>query len=106
MAHRPPFLAPAPYDTMYDPTSVPAPVRAATRAEQDFRAIVIANSGEHFCVGANLFLIVMAASQQNWDQIRSIVKSLQDNLQRLKYARVPVVAAPTGRIRDPAPCGH
>ncbi len=67
---------------------------ATARAERDFRAMVIANDGEHFCVGANLFLIVMAASQQNWDQIRSIVKSLQDATQRMKYARVPVVAAP------------
>jgi arylsulfatase A-like enzyme len=31
---HPPFLAPAPYDTMFDPASVPAPVRAATRAEE------------------------------------------------------------------------
>lgn len=31
---HPPFLAPAPYDTMYDPASVPAPVRAASRAEE------------------------------------------------------------------------
>src|SRR6266576_2330276 len=27
---HPPFLAPAPYDTMFDPAAVPAPVRAAT----------------------------------------------------------------------------
>jgi arylsulfatase A-like enzyme len=31
---HPPFLAPAPYDTMYDPESVPAPVRAPSRAEE------------------------------------------------------------------------
>ncbi len=31
---HPPFLAPAPYDTMFDPAAVPAPVRAATRAEE------------------------------------------------------------------------
>ncbi len=31
---HPPYLAPAPYDTMYDPATVPAPVRAATRAEE------------------------------------------------------------------------
>ena len=31
---HPPFLAPAPYDTMFDPASVPPPVRAATRAEE------------------------------------------------------------------------
>ena len=31
---HPPFLAPAPYDTMYDPATAPAPVRAASRAEE------------------------------------------------------------------------
>jgi arylsulfatase A-like enzyme len=31
---HPPFLAPAPYDTMFDPQSVPAPVRASTRPDE------------------------------------------------------------------------
>ena len=31
---HPPFLAPAPYDTMFDPASVPEPTRAPTRAEE------------------------------------------------------------------------
>jgi arylsulfatase A-like enzyme len=31
---HPPFLAPAPYDTMVDPRSVPAPVRALTKAAE------------------------------------------------------------------------
>jgi arylsulfatase A-like enzyme len=31
---HPPFLAPAPYDTMFDPASVPAPVRAESRAAE------------------------------------------------------------------------
>jgi len=44
---------------------------AAERAERDFRGMVIANEGEHFCVGANLFLVAMASSQGAWDQIRS-----------------------------------
>jgi len=69
---------------------------AAAKAEEDFRALVIANSGEHFCVGANLFLVVMAASQKEWGQIRSMVKGYQSAVQRLKYATVPVVAAPYG----------
>ena len=69
---------------------------AVDRAESEFRAMVIANQGEHFCVGANLFLVVMAAQQKNWEQIRSIVKAFQAANQRLKYAHVPVVAAPYG----------
>jgi 3-hydroxyacyl-CoA dehydrogenase len=65
-------------------------------AEADFRALVVANQGEHFCVGANLFLVVLAASQKQWDSIRDMVKGFQLACQRLKYATVPVVAAPYG----------
>jgi 3-hydroxyacyl-CoA dehydrogenase len=69
---------------------------SVAKAETDFRALVVANQGEHFCVGANLMLVVMSASQKQWEDIRSMVKSLQMGLQRMKYASVPVVAAPYG----------
>jgi 3-hydroxyacyl-CoA dehydrogenase len=69
---------------------------ATARAEQDFRGMVVANTGEHFCVGANLFLVVMAAGNKQWDDIRKMVKGYQDATQRMKYARVPVVVAPYG----------
>jgi len=69
---------------------------ATARAEKDFRALVVSNTGEHFCVGANLFLVVMAASQKQWDDITRLVKGYQDATQRLKYASVPVVVAPYG----------
>ncbi|HEY8039500.1 MAG TPA: enoyl-CoA hydratase/isomerase family protein, partial [Polyangiaceae bacterium] len=69
---------------------------SVARAETDFRALVIANQGEHFCVGANLFLVVMAAGQQQWDTLRTMVGQMQGAMQRMKYASVPVVAAPYG----------
>ena len=69
---------------------------AAAKAEESFRGMVVSNSGEHFCVGANLFLVAMAASQKSWDDIRKMVKGYQDATQRLKYASVPVVVAPYG----------
>ena len=37
---------------------------AVAKAETDFRALVVANQGEHFCVGANLLLVVMAAQAE------------------------------------------
>jgi 3-hydroxyacyl-CoA dehydrogenase len=64
------------------------------RAERDFRAMVIWNQGEFFCVGANLFAVVMAAGQQQWDPLREMIRSYQYATQRMKYAQVPVVAAP------------
>ncbi len=79
-----------------DPDVISMIGQSVERAEQDFRALVVANSGEHFCVGANLFLVVMAASQGQWDQIRTMVKGYQDATQKMKYARVPVVVCPYG----------
>jgi 3-hydroxyacyl-CoA dehydrogenase len=70
--------------------------QSVERAEKDFRAMIIANEGEHFCVGANLFVVVMAATNKEWNQLRSMVKDLQAVMQQMKYARVPVVAAPYG----------
>jgi 3-hydroxyacyl-CoA dehydrogenase len=69
---------------------------AVDRAERDFEAMVLVNQGEHFCVGANLFGVVMAAQQKQWDQLSQLVGSLQAGVQRMKYAVVPVVAAPYG----------
>jgi 3-hydroxyacyl-CoA dehydrogenase len=69
---------------------------ATSKAETDFRAMVVANEGDFFCVGANLLLVVMAASQKEWEQIRTLVKGYQSATQRMKYASVPVVAAPFG----------
>lgn len=63
-------------------------------AEGGFRAILLANDGEHFGAGANLMMIVGAALQKKWDEVDGIINALQRALQGLKYARVPVVAAP------------
>ncbi len=67
---------------------------ATARAEQDFRAMIIWNQGEFFCVGANLFAVVMAAGQKQWDGLREMIRGYQYATQRMKYATIPVVAAP------------
>ncbi|RYE94826.1 MAG: 3-hydroxyacyl-CoA dehydrogenase [Myxococcales bacterium] len=79
-----------------DPDVIAMIPQAVERAERDFEALVIANEGEHFCVGANLFLVVMSANNQDWESIRSMVKNYQYATQRMKYASVPIVAAPYG----------
>ena len=79
-----------------DPDVIKMLVESVERAERDFRAMVIANQGDFFCVGANLLLVVMAGSQGQFDQIRELVKQMQLACQRMKYASVPVVAAPYG----------
>ncbi len=79
-----------------DPDVISMIPQAVTRAEQDFRAMVIANEGEHFCVGANLFLVLVSATNGDWEPIRQMVHGYQQATQRLKYSKVPVVAAPFG----------
>jgi 3-hydroxyacyl-CoA dehydrogenase len=69
---------------------------SVTIAERDFRGLLIYNEGEHFCVGANLFAVVMAAQQKAWDQIGNLISGLQTAVQRMKYSTIPVVAAPFG----------
>jgi 3-hydroxyacyl-CoA dehydrogenase len=69
-------------------------VEGVREAEANFEALVIANDGQHFGAGANLFMIFAAAQQKKWDQISSVIRGLQSALQGLRYAKVPVVAAP------------
>ena len=63
-------------------------------AEASFQGIVVANDAEHFSAGANLAMIVGAAMKQQWGEIDTIIANLQQALQKLKYANVPVVTTP------------
>jgi 3-hydroxyacyl-CoA dehydrogenase len=67
---------------------------AVDKAEAEFRGLLIYNTGEFFCVGANLFAVVMAAQQKQWDGLREMIRGYQYATQKMKYATVPVVAAP------------
>ena len=79
-----------------DPDVISMLYKAVDEAEKNYRGMIVANEGEFFCVGANLMLVVMSAAQKQWDQIKDMAKNYQYATQRMKYARVPVVAAPYG----------
>jgi len=66
------------------------------RLTTDFDAMVIANEAGNFSVGANLMLMLVAAQEQEWDEIHMGVKQFQNVNLALKYAPKPVVAAPHG----------
>lgn len=61
-----------------------------------YEGLVVGNQGEHFSAGANIFLILMLAQQEQWDQINGVVRELQTLFQALRYASKPVVTAPFG----------
>ena len=66
------------------------------RLESDFDAMVIANQAVNFSVGANLMLVLVAAQEQEWDELHLAVKQFQNANLAIKYAPKPVVAAPQG----------
>jgi 3-hydroxyacyl-CoA dehydrogenase len=66
------------------------------RLETDFDAMVIANQSVNFSVGANLMLVLVAAQEQEWDELHLAVKQFQNANLAIKYAPKPVVVAPQG----------
>jgi 3-hydroxyacyl-CoA dehydrogenase len=65
--------------------------------EKNFAAMIIANQGENFSVGANLMLVLLAAQEGEWDELNGAVHRFQQVNMALKYAAKPVVAAPFSR---------
>ena len=67
---------------------------AVEETEKNFTGMVVGNQKGNFCVGANVALLLMAAQGGEWDMLNQSVKDFQDALMRIKYSRIPVVAAP------------
>jgi 3-hydroxyacyl-CoA dehydrogenase len=63
---------------------------------RNFAALVIGNQGENFSVGANLMLVLLAAQEQEWDELDAAIRRFQQVNMAIKYAPVPVIAAPFG----------
>jgi 3-hydroxyacyl-CoA dehydrogenase len=59
-----------------------------------YKALVVGHDGSNFCVGANLFMVAMAAQNDALDQLDQQVRELQNITQRMRYASKPVVVAP------------
>ncbi|NDJ76916.1 MAG: enoyl-CoA hydratase/isomerase family protein, partial [Chloroflexi bacterium] len=70
--------------------------KALDYLKSDFDGLVVGNQGDHFSAGANIFLIMMLAQQEQWDQIEAVTRELQTLFQELRYASRPVVTAPFG----------
>ena len=64
---------------------------------KNYQAMVIANQGDHFSVGANLMMVLLAAQEGEWDDLNEAIYRFQQVNMALKYAEKPVVAAPFGQ---------
>ena len=61
----------------------------------NYKALVIHNEGENFCVGANLGLMLFGLNIAVWSELEDLLKQGQDVYKTLKYAPFPVVATPS-----------
>ncbi|MEE8483604.1 MAG: 3-hydroxyacyl-CoA dehydrogenase/enoyl-CoA hydratase family protein [Nitrospinota bacterium] len=68
--------------------------KAIKRAEEEGVGLVIANNGSLFSAGANLMLLAVAIAEGAYDDINMVIKGFQKATMAVKYAKVPVVAAP------------
>lgn len=68
--------------------------KAIGRAEREGVGLVIGNHGANFSVGANLMLLAVALAEGALEDIDMVVRAFQKATMAIKYAKVPVVAAP------------
>jgi 3-hydroxyacyl-CoA dehydrogenase len=69
---------------------------AVDEVEKNHVGLVIGNQGGNFSAGANIMMILLAAQEEEWDDIEMGVRQLQKAVMRLRYSAKPVVTAPYG----------
>ena len=60
--------------------------KATQLLPERFDAMVIANEGENFSVGANLVLLLTAAQAGEFDELEQTIDHFQQCMLRIKYA--------------------
>ena len=75
-------------------------IEAIRRVEDDpdLRGMVVGNEGKNFSVGANLAEAAGALTEGRFDVLETFVARFQEAVQRVRYARKPVVVAAHQRV--------
>lgn len=76
--------------------TVPMMNFAIDEVEKNFKGLVVGNQGGNFSAGANIMMLLLAAQEEEWDDINMMVRALQNAVMRLRYSAKPVVTAPYG----------
>jgi 3-hydroxyacyl-CoA dehydrogenase len=79
-----------------DPDSLAMVQQAVDIVGGGMRALVIHNEAENFSVGANIGLALFAANLAVWPTLDQLIVQGQSVMRALKYAKFPVVGAPSG----------
>ncbi len=69
---------------------------ALDEVEKNFTGLVVGNQGGNFSAGANIMLLLLAAQEEEWDDINLMIRALQNAVMRLRFSPKPVVTAPYG----------
>ena len=69
---------------------------AESEAVRQFRGFVITNDAANFSAGANLVQLLLAAQDEEWEEIDSYIAAFQQMTQAIKFCASPVVVAPFG----------
>ncbi|PIB37003.1 3-hydroxyacyl-CoA dehydrogenase [Reichenbachiella sp. 5M10] len=69
---------------------------AISMAEENFRGVVIGNEAQQFSAGANLAMLFMFASDQEYDEIDLMIRQFQQTMTRARFSDIPVISAPSG----------
>jgi len=56
---------------------------------KNFQAMIVANQGENFSVGANLMLVLLAAQEEEWEELEAAINRFQQATMLIKYAPSP-----------------
>ena len=67
-----------------------------SQAVRDFRGFVVTNDAANFSAGANLVQLLLAAQDEEWDEIQMYIRAFQQMTQAIKLCPRPVVVAPFG----------
>ncbi len=71
--------------------------RGLDLASTSYDGFVIGTRAADFSAGANLALLLLEAEDDEWDQLDRVVRLFQGVATAIRFAPVPVVAAPRGR---------
>jgi len=71
-------------------------LRADSEAVRNFRGFTITNDAANFSAGANLVQLLLAAQDEEFDEIDLYIRGFQEMTQAIKFCASPVVVAPFG----------
>lgn len=75
-----------------------AEIALAELETRSWAALVVGNQGKHFCAGANIFPMAVAAQQGELEYIDQAIRRMQSLLQRMRASPKPIVIAVHGMV--------